>query len=229
MFGPVSYALSGAAVACWFGALMGLSHAALGGSWEFLKNYKAIVTAQDLQPNLGLFWYMFALVFEPFRAFFVFVFNYHLCVYPIPMLFRMPRDPLVVACWTVLSIGIFKTYPSVSDISLAAPLVCLFIPFFNRLRHRLFLCQLLLYTLALCPVMWHMWIRAGNGNANSYFTATIIFNLAQVMFLIEFGRSFIKNHYVAEEEKLAKAAQENPGLEKAAAAVAPAEGKPKAA
>ena len=68
----------------------------------------------------------------------------------------------------------------VADIALSAPLACIFAPHFNRLRHRLFVCQLLLYTLALCPVMWHMWIRAGNGNANSYFTATIIFNLAQV-------------------------------------------------
>lgn len=34
--------------------------------------------------------------------------------------------------------------------------------------------------IVLMPVMWHMWIISGSGNANFYFAATLIYNLAQV-------------------------------------------------
>ena len=116
-FGPGSYVLSAGAFSCWLGALLWLSYAS-GQGWDFLRNYRALVTAQDHTPNLGLYWYMFSLVFEPFRDFFSFVFNYHFFAYPFPMLARIPHDPLFVACWCVLCIGIFKSYPSVPETEL---------------------------------------------------------------------------------------------------------------
>ena len=38
--------------------------------------------------------------------------------------------------------------------------------------------------IVLMPVMWHMWIVVGSGNANFYFAVTLIYNVAQVSFVM---------------------------------------------
>ncbi|KHJ79651.1 hypothetical protein OESDEN_20696 [Oesophagostomum dentatum] len=39
--------------------------------------------------------------------------------------------------------------------------------------------------IVLMPVMWHMWIVAGSGNANFYFAVTLIYNVAQIYLMID--------------------------------------------
>ncbi len=44
--------------------------------------------ATDLTPNVGLFWYYFTEAFTHFRPFFIFLFQYHVLVYVIPLTIR---------------------------------------------------------------------------------------------------------------------------------------------
>jgi phosphatidylinositol glycan class U len=54
-----------------------------------LQSYGTSVLTSDLQPNIGLFWYYFTEIFTHFRAFFLFVFQYHLFIYFIPLTWRL--------------------------------------------------------------------------------------------------------------------------------------------
>jgi len=193
----LSYASSLVFFLVWLASLVGLSFLFLG-SFNFLRLYQALVSVQNLAPNLGLHWYLNAVVFDSFRDYFLFVLQYHMLIFPIPLLIRAPDQPLFVSVVMVFISNIFKPYPSIADIALSIPLVALYVEFFHRMRHRLVICQLLLYALGLCPVLWHLWIRLGSGNANSYFTATIMYNLGQVLLLIELVRAFFKAQSEAE-------------------------------
>ena len=54
-------------------------------SWKWITEvYGFILWAPDLTPNIGLFWYYFTEVFDHFRPFFTFFFQYHFFIYIIP-------------------------------------------------------------------------------------------------------------------------------------------------
>ena len=39
---------------------------------------------------------------------------------------------------------------------------------------------MLLFSAVLAPVLYHLWVYAGSGNANFFYASTLAFNLAQV-------------------------------------------------
>lgn len=58
------------------GVALLLVSAELAGDWDFLEaTYGFILSAPDLTPNIGLFWYFFTEMFEHFRLFFLAVFQ----------------------------------------------------------------------------------------------------------------------------------------------------------
>ena len=70
-------------------ALLFLSYGMMQ-SWEFLgASYGTILLVTDLTPNIGLFWYFVIEVFDHFRALFLFVFQYHIVIYVIPLTIRL--------------------------------------------------------------------------------------------------------------------------------------------
>lgn len=50
---------------------------------ELLSGFR--ITAPDLTPNVGLYWYFFTEMFEQFRPFFTYVFLINICIYSIPL------------------------------------------------------------------------------------------------------------------------------------------------
>ena len=63
-------------------SLLGLSYLITGNSWEFLAStYGVHLLLPDLTPNVGLWWYFFTEMFDPFREFFLCVFQLHLLIY----------------------------------------------------------------------------------------------------------------------------------------------------
>ena len=72
----------------WAAALAWLSFAAIGdraSSGEWIgATYGLVLSAEDLTPNLGVFWYFFTEIFEKFRLFFLFVFHYFPFVLGVP-------------------------------------------------------------------------------------------------------------------------------------------------
>ena len=46
------------------------------------------LTAPDHTPGLGLFWYLFAEMFDHFRDFFLWVFQFNIVIYAVPLALR---------------------------------------------------------------------------------------------------------------------------------------------
>ena len=100
------------------------------GSWDFLTSTygvmylpsRNLLTASlllpDLTPNVGLWWYFFIEMFDSFRSFFLVVFQLHLVIYVAPLCIRLQNQPLHIITTLIGLISIFKSYPSVSDLSL---------------------------------------------------------------------------------------------------------------
>ena len=80
--------------------------------------YGAQITFTDLTPNMGLWWYFFIEIFDPFRNFFLGVFWIHLIGYVGALTVRLPNQPLFVIIALLGLITIFKPYPSTSDVAL---------------------------------------------------------------------------------------------------------------
>ncbi|XP_075022313.1 GPI-anchor transamidase component PIGU isoform X2 [Calonectris borealis] len=59
-------------------------------SWDFIPSvYGFILSVPDLTPNIGLFWYFFAEMFEHFSLFFVCVFQINVFFYTIPLAIKL--------------------------------------------------------------------------------------------------------------------------------------------
>ena len=87
----------------------------------------------DLTPNVGLWWYFFIEIFDSFRSFFLVVFQLHLVIYVIPLVLRLHRNPLAIVTTLMGIISIFKSYPSVSDLSVYLGLLSLHTDIFPRI------------------------------------------------------------------------------------------------
>ncbi|KIH56523.1 GPI transamidase subunit PIG-U [Ancylostoma duodenale] len=59
------------------------------------------------------------------------------------------------------------------------------VPLLLNPRYTLVVGGAIVTCIVLMPVMWHMWIVAGSGNANFYFAVTLIYNVAQIYLMID--------------------------------------------
>ncbi len=109
------------------GWLLYVSNILIGGSWSFIfSTYGVQLLLPDLTPNVGLWWYFFIEMFDPFREFFIGVFWLHLASYVAGLSLRIRRQPLFVITTLLGIFAIFKPYPSVSDTSLYFALLPLY-------------------------------------------------------------------------------------------------------
>lgn len=108
--------------------------------------------------------------------------------------------------------AIFKSYPSASDASLYLALVpihdelfkCKTIFLFQTLinlflnidcRYGFLISNLFLYASGLAPIFWHLWIYAGSGNANFFYAITLVYNLGQVLLLIDLVYAALRREF----------------------------------
>ncbi|XP_072487413.1 phosphatidylinositol glycan anchor biosynthesis class U protein isoform X3 [Notamacropus eugenii] len=88
-------------------------------SWDFIPSvYGFILSVPDLTPNIGLFWYFFAEMFEHFSLFFVCVFQINVFFYTIPLAVKLKDHPMFFMFIQIAVISIFKSYPTVGDVAL---------------------------------------------------------------------------------------------------------------
>lgn len=86
---------------------------------EFIRScYGFQLTVPDLTPNIGLWWYFFIEMFDPFRSFFIGVFWLHMACYTGGMTLRLQKEPLFVITSLLGLFAIFKPYPNIADIAL---------------------------------------------------------------------------------------------------------------
>ncbi|XP_077435054.1 phosphatidylinositol glycan anchor biosynthesis class U protein [Vanacampus margaritifer] len=175
--------------------MVGLSFFLLG-SWDFLPAvYGFILSVPDLTPNIGLFWYFFAEMFEHFRLFFLCVFQINVFIYTVPLSIKLKEHPVFLIFMQLAIMAIFKSYPTVGDVSLYMAFLPVWSHLSRFLRNVSLVSFVLLTCSALFPVLWHLWIYAGSANANFYYATTLIFNLAQILLMCDYFYAFLRREH----------------------------------
>ncbi|KAI9019341.1 GPI transamidase subunit PIG-U [Phycomyces nitens] len=176
------------------------------GSWEFMREtYGVIILLSDLTPNIGMFWYFFIEIFDQFRSFFMAVFQLHSFIFVTPLCIKLRHSPVFVIIVLCGIMSVFKSYPSVGDAALYLGLVPLHDEVFKYCRYGFLVSNLFLYASVLAPIFWHLWIYAGSGNANFFYAITLVYNLGQILLLIDLVYSALRRAFdVAHPEAIGK-------------------------
>jgi len=151
-----------------------------------------ILTVPDQTPNIGIFWYFFTEIFDHFQTFFIFVFQFHVAIFSLPMLFKFKSEPILFAFATIGIISIFKSYPAFGDSALWLCILPLWSHAFRYLRFHVVGPVMIVTAIVLCPIMWNLWIFAQSANANFFFAATLVYNMAQVFILADVVRAYLE-------------------------------------
>ncbi|KAI1713578.1 GPI transamidase subunit PIG-U domain-containing protein [Ditylenchus destructor] len=150
------------------------------------------LTVPDLSPNVGIFWYFFAQVFEHYRLLFLFAFQFNVLIHIAPLSITLRKNPYVLAVSLLMFIAIFSSYPSYAETALYLPYIAAFTDMHKYIRHGLVLGSTLVATVVLTPIMWRIWVETGTGNANFFFAITWVFNLAQIFILADFVGAYLR-------------------------------------
>ncbi|KAN0066307.1 hypothetical protein ACQY0O_000401 [Thecaphora frezii] len=158
----------------------------LDQGWEWAERvYGVVLLADDLTPNLGLWWYFFMETFDHFRDFFLLTFNMHVAAYVVPVMLKYRQDPLFGFTIMVGIIAVFKSYPTVSDHAIFFALFGLHSQIFQYLRYPLVSTLIYSYCTLLAPAFHHLWLTAGSGNANFFYAITLVWALGGGMLLLD--------------------------------------------
>ncbi|XP_028854555.1 phosphatidylinositol glycan anchor biosynthesis class U protein [Denticeps clupeoides] len=175
--------------------IVGLSFFLLG-SWDYIPSvYGFILSVPDLTPNIGLFWYFFAEMFEHFRLFFICVFQINVFFYTIPLSIKLKDHPVFLMFMQIAIISIFKSYPTVGDIALYMAFLPVWSHLYRFLRNIFMVSCVLLACSALFPVLWHLWIYAGSANSNFYYAITLLFNVGQVLLVSDYFYAYLRREH----------------------------------
>ena len=170
----------------WVVALVGVSQAVMSRAgvapMDWIRaTYGFRFVAEDLSPNLGCFWYFFTEMFDNFRDFFLFAFDYFPVVLCVPVVVRLGADEPVFCVFVArLLCVVFSPYPTLGDASGYLALLPLF-------RTQLAGAGGLGYLVAagyvasalLSPIMWRLWIVDRVANANFFFATTLAWMATQ--------------------------------------------------
>ncbi|XP_036804287.1 phosphatidylinositol glycan anchor biosynthesis class U protein-like [Oncorhynchus mykiss] len=154
---------------------------------------RSILSMPDLTPNIGLFWYFFAEMFEHFRLFFICVFQINVFFYTIPLSIKLKEHPVFLIFMQIAIISIFKFYPTVGDIALYMAFLPAWNHLYRFLRNIFLVLVVLLACSALFPVLWHLWIYAGS--ANFYYSITLLFNVAQILGVSDYFYVYLQREH----------------------------------
>ncbi|KAG1963208.1 phosphatidylinositol glycan anchor biosynthesis class U protein [Pimephales promelas] len=175
--------------------ITGLSFFLLG-SWDFIPSvYGFIFSVPDLTPNIGLFWYFFAEMFEHFRLFFICVFQINVFFYTIPLSVKLKEHPVFLIFMQIAIISIFKSYPTVGDVALYMAFLPAWSHLYRFLRNIFLVSCVLLACSALFPVLWHLWIYAGSANSNFYYAITLLFNFGQILLVSDYFYAYLRREH----------------------------------
>lgn len=172
-------------------------------NWKFLDaTYGFVFKVEDLQPNIGIFWYYFTHLFDNFKAFFLFVFQYHVFIYVLPVSYRFQKYPFI-ALWILLAISCtLKSYPAVGDVALYISFLPIISHLLKELVYGYAISISIICTIILTPLMWNMWIWSGSANANFYYAMTLVSVLSQEFLILDVADSTLKLDYKNSLKKL---------------------------
>nr|XP_029540126.1 phosphatidylinositol glycan anchor biosynthesis class U protein-like [Oncorhynchus nerka] len=162
---------------------------------EACRSWLIGLSMPDLTPNIGLFWYFFAEMFEHFRLFFICVFQINVFFYTIPLSIKLKEHPVFLIFMQIAIISIFKSYPTVGDIALYMAFLPAWNHLYRFLKNIFLVLVVLLACSALFPVLWHLWIYAGSANSNFYYSIMLLFNVAQILVVSDYFYVYLRREH----------------------------------
>ena len=169
----------GAWTTAWFLALVAASTAAYADvgartlEWTD-ATYGFLLRAEDLTPNLGLYWYFFAEMFDDFRAFFLCAFAGFGAFLVLPAVVRMGRDrPLFCVFVAKLCATATAPYPTLGDVAGHLAMLPLFAEPLEMYRGGFLVAAAYAFVGILAPIFWRLWIESRVANANFFFAVTL--------------------------------------------------------
>lgn len=178
---PSKLVIRGAVLAISFLLYLGIylfASQSIAGSWKFLEStYMTVIFLKDLTPNMGLWWYFFVEMFSFFRPFFISLFQLFLISFSVPITIRFYAYPLFALTTIAGIVALFKPYPEIGDLGLYLSLLPLFKPILDKIKYQLPVSFALLYSVALAPTFYHLWIYLGSGNSNFFYAITLVYAL----------------------------------------------------
>ncbi|XP_069963132.1 phosphatidylinositol glycan anchor biosynthesis class U protein [Bactrocera oleae] len=177
-------------------AITGFNYAIIH-SWSFIDaTLGFIFFYRDLQPNIGLFWYFFTEMFEHFRTMFLITFQMNATVlYLVPLSLKLRKEPLLLATVLIALMSIFRSYPSVGDVSFYLALLPLWRRCWKFMAHNFVVFCFFVVTLSMMPALWQLWIYSGSANANFYFGTTLAFSTGQIFLVTDLLFAHVKRDF----------------------------------
>lgn len=180
-----------------FIALLLISFTINGFNWNFIyATFFTDITYNKFFPNMGLWWYFFIEMFEPFLPFFKALFNLFVICLPICLTIRFKSTQpffttLIIIAWITLT----KPYPTLSDAGFFISLIPFFKPIFPYIRYPIVSSLMFIHAVILSPIFYHIWIDTGSGNSNFFYAITLVYALALALIIMEFLWGMIRWEY----------------------------------
>ena len=165
----------------WFAASIAASAAAVArlgattSEWT-RATHGFLLRAEDLTPNLGLFWYFFAEMFDEFRAFFLCAFagfgaRSSCCP---RWLARGARQTVILRLRRQgVRDGDWAPYPTFGDVAGHLAMLPLFAEPLSGYRGGSLVAGAYAFVGILAPIFWRLWIESRVANANFFFAVTL--------------------------------------------------------
>uniref|UniRef100_A0A0K0EPL9 GPI transamidase subunit PIG-U n=1 Tax=Strongyloides stercoralis TaxID=6248 RepID=A0A0K0EPL9_STRER len=161
--------------------LHGINYTLSGNSFQYIQStYMFQLKVPELYPDVGLFWYMFCEVFQHFETFFLTVFQIHIFIYMIPLAITLKRHPFLLLHVSLIIITCFTSYPSYGDAIIYLSLLPTQYSLFKKIKKSIVIFGALISCLVLFPTMWTIWMIYNAGNANFYFSLTLVYSLVHI-------------------------------------------------
>lgn len=176
------------------GSLIGFSYVLTGNSWKFIDStYGVIIMFDKIEPNLGLWWYYFTEMFDFFIPFYIAVFNIYYVSLIMPLSLRLNGTFAYIL--TIGWLNFTKPYPELGDLSLYLTLLLLLQPVFKYLSYFIISTLLLLVSIVLAPIFYHLWIDLGSGNSNFFYAITLSYSLGIASTVADFAWGYLVQEY----------------------------------
>lgn len=158
--------------------------------------YLFILGVPDLAPNLGVFWYFFTEMFDHFRLFFTYVFQFNVLLYALPISFRLRHDPIIGILIQIGLISTLKSYPSIGETGMFMAFVPMTAYLFPLFRNFLIYSCMLVASVILAPIMFYLWVGSGGGNANFYFAITLVYSVGLTFLIVDIFYAQLKREFI---------------------------------
>ncbi|CAI8509016.1 unnamed protein product [Hanseniaspora opuntiae] len=112
-----------------------------------------------------------------------------------PIFLRFKSYPLQAAMILFTWITMFKPYPTVGELGF---ILTAFVSWFdmNVIENKLIMGLLVMHSLVLLPVFYHLWITVGSGNSNFFYAMTLVYVIGLALVLLGMIKSLLYKEYI---------------------------------